>query len=61
MSRKKDREKHRQEVYNWLRKTGHLPCLEKPRGEIPQHAINHFRMPVYGLDRRADGSDSEKG
>jgi hypothetical protein len=58
--RARNEERDRYRTYGWLKRTGHLPCLEKPRGEIPQHAINHFRMPVYGLERKNE-PDSEKG
>lgn len=55
--RGRSEEKGRQRMYKWLKDTGHLPCLEKPRGNIPQSAIDHFRRLPYGVGRNNEGSE----
>ena len=45
--RGRETERDRQKWHRWLKETNMLPSLAKPRGEIPQSAINHMKMVPY--------------
>ena len=45
--RGRESERDRQKWHRWLKETNMLPSLAKPRGDIPQSAINHMKMVPY--------------
>ena len=45
--RGRETERDRQKWHRWLKETNMLPATAKPRGDIPQSAINHMRMVPY--------------
>lgn len=45
--RGRETERDRQKWHRWLKETNMLPSLAKPRGDIPQSAINHMKMIPY--------------
>lgn len=47
MRHTRESEHKREQFYRWLKEIGQTPSLAKPRGKIPQSAIDHMRMIPY--------------